>query len=173
MKLLGEIKHSTFFPDDTDLPLGQLKPRFAVRAIVANDAGNIALLYAAVHKRHKLPGGGIERDEGLQEALNRELLEEIGCQARITGELGMVVEYRDRWQQIQSSTCYRAKQYGPVHDPQFTEQERAEGFEVVWAKDIASAIQLLKSDKPHDYAGLFIQQRDLLFLQAAHAAETA
>jgi len=44
-----------------------------------------------------------------------------------------------------------------------------EGFEMIWAKDISEALHILKHDKPANYDGLFIQQRDSMLLESAKA----
>jgi hypothetical protein len=48
--------------------------------------------------------------------------------------------------------------------PDFTKEELSDGFKVVWLS-LNKAILKVKNDKPKDYEGGFIQQRDLKFLQ--------
>lgn len=168
MKLLREIKHTDLFTEATGKDARAFAHRQAARAIVSNTDGAIALLYVGKYKYHKLPGGGIENGEAIAEALEREIAEEIGCQATVTHELGKIVEYRDEWDQVQTSYCYLARQKGEQHTPDFTDDELANGFAVVWASDLTAAIALLEADHPEDYGGKFIVARDLTFLHAAH-----
>lgn len=167
MKLLREIKHSELFPGADHQTTETLSHRQAARAIVTNDVGEVALLYVGKYKYHKLPGGGIEDGEDIAQALERELLEEIGCHAEVTGEVGKIVEYRDAWNMMQTSYCYRAKQVGATIAPEFTDKELSEDFSIVWAKDLAEAMTLLGNDNPQDYGGRFIHARDHTFLTAA------
>lgn len=166
MKLLREIKHSELFPDSDQESPKTYSHRMAARAIMTNDAGEIALLYVGKHKYHKLPGGGIEEGENITQALERELLEETGCSAEVTGEVGEITEYRDAWDMMQTSYCYAAKQIGSAVAPDFTEKELSEDFRIVWAKNIHSALELLNNDDPQDYGGRFISMRDRTFLAA-------
>ena len=103
----------------------------------------------------------------LELALERELLEEIGCHADVTREIGEIIEFRDKWQMKQISHCYLANQAGKQQASQFTQSEIEEGFEVVWASNLSAAIKLLEQDQPQNYDGLFIQRRDITFLKAA------
>jgi 8-oxo-dGTP pyrophosphatase MutT (NUDIX family) len=167
MKLLCEIRHSELFPDTNQKTPEEFSHRRAARAIVTNDVGEVALLYVGKYKYHKLPGGGIEEGENITQALERELLEEIGCQAEVIGEVGEIIEYRDAWGMMQTSYCYLAKQIGIAVAPDFTEKELSEGFEIVWAKDMDAATILLNNDDPQDYGGRFISTRDRTFLAAA------
>jgi ADP-ribose pyrophosphatase YjhB (NUDIX family) len=167
MKTIGEIRHSQIVSGEQDKDASHFSHRRAARAILASPAGAIALLYVGSRKCHKLPGGGIEGDENSAEALARELLEETGCQATITREVGQIVEYRDEWDQKQTSECFLATQNGEIGQPQFTEQEQSDGFMLIWTANVDLAITLLESDSPQDYAGKFIRQRDLMFLSAA------
>ncbi len=167
MKLLREIKHRELFPDSDQKTPDAFGHRRAARAIVTNDVGEVALLYVGKYKYHKLPGGGIEDGEDITQALERELLEEIGCQAEVTGEIGEIIEYRDAWGMMQTSYCYLARQIGAAVAPDFTDKELSEGFEIVWAKNMDVAIALLDNDDPQDYGGRFITMRDRTFLAAA------
>lgn len=167
MKLLREIKHSELFPDLDQHTSEATSHRRAARAIVTNDTGEVALLYVGKYKYHKLPGDGIEDGEDIAQALERELLEEIGCHAEVTAEVGEIIEHRDAWNMLQTSYCYLAKQIGAAVAPDFTEKELSEGFRIVWAKDLATAIALLDNDDPQDYGGRFISMRDHAFLLTA------
>ena len=169
MKTLREIRHSEIVIDSTNKDSINFRERHAARAIVLDNDGRIALLYVGQYHYHKLPGGGVEEGEDIEQALKRELLEEIGCHVEITGELGEIFEYRDEWDQKQTSYCYLAKQVGEAVKPDFTEKELREGFTIVWAKNIADAISLLGQDTPEEYGGKFIHERDLTFLKAARS----
>lgn len=166
MKTLREIRHSEIVPHAIDKNHGNFRERHAVRAIVSDNDGRVTLLHVGQYHYHKLPGGGVEEGEDIEQALERELLEEIGCRVEITGKLGEIIEYRDEWNQKQTSYCYLAKQVGEASPPDFTEKELSEGFAVVWAKNIAEAIRLLEQDAPEEYGGKFIRERDITFLRA-------
>jgi 8-oxo-dGTP diphosphatase len=119
--------------------------RRAARAVVSDENGAIALLHVSRHSYYKLPGGGIDGDETPLQALDREMLEEIGCRVTVTGEIGTVVEQRYVNNMTQTSYCFRAKVVGEKGQPDFTEKELAGGFEIVWAENINKAIELLES----------------------------
>lgn len=167
MKHLLTIHESDIYPEKENLNSEGFKIRNAARAVVMNDKGEVALLKANTYSYHKLPGGGVEQGEDMELALQRELEEEIGCKADITSEVGEIIEYRDKWKMKQISHCYLAKQIGKQQPSAFTQSEIDEGFEVVWANDIETAIQLLGQDKPENYDGLFIQRRDTQLLKTA------
>jgi 8-oxo-dGTP diphosphatase len=167
MQPLLTIYESDIFPEKENIVSESFKIRRAARAVVLNSADKVALLKANTHSYHKLPGGGVEAGEDMKLALQRELLEEIGCRADITANVGKVIEYRDKWRMKQTSYCYLAKQTGRSQSPNFTQSEIDEGFEIVWADNIDAAIGLLESDQPQNYDGLFIQRRDIRLLKAA------
>jgi 8-oxo-dGTP diphosphatase len=167
MKHLLTVHESDIYPEKENLSSEGFKIRNAARAIVLNDKGEVALLKANTYSYHKLPGGGVEWGEDMELALQRELLEEIGCRADITSEVGEIIEYRDKWKMKQVSHCYLAEKVGEQQTPTFTQSEIDEGFEVIWANDVETAIKLLEKDKPENYDGLFIQRRDTQLLKAA------
>lgn len=139
--------------------------RTAVRAIVLDKDGYIALLHASKNTYYKLPGGGVEKGEDFEEALRRECREEIGCEIEITGELGLIVEYRKEGALKQTSYCYRAKVIGEKGHPDLTQDEIDEGFEIAWLPP-EEAIQKLISSQPQRYGGDYMVARDLAFLRA-------
>lgn len=171
MKTLREIRHSEIVPGGANKDSVNFRERHAARAIVSDNDGRIALLHVGQHHYHKLPGGGIEEGEDIEQALERELLEEIGCRVETTGELGEIIEHRDEWNQKQTSYCYLAKQIGETSPPDFTEKELGEGFAIVWAKNVTDAISLLEQDTPEEYGGKFIRERDLTFLKTARKVQ--
>lgn len=143
--------------------LSALRERKAARAIVYDKKGGIGFIETK-NGFHKLPGGGIERGENKLDALKRELLEELGCRVKITGEVGYVVEYRKRYRLKQTSYCYLAKVVGRKGSPSFTAKEIRNRFRVLWVS-IDKALALLRTDKPLTYEGKFIIVRDKSFLE--------
>lgn len=144
--------------------------RPSVRAVFFDSQGSIALMYSVKFSYYKLPGGGVDEGESLEVALTRELLEETGCESENLVQLGEVIEYRDFARMVQQSVCYtaHAKNHGT---PTPTDEEIAEEFEVVWAKDIDDAIKLVNSAEPesNDLQIKFMVKRDAAILAAAKA----
>jgi 8-oxo-dGTP pyrophosphatase MutT (NUDIX family) len=163
MRLLKIIKEIDAYPDVKSKEPKEWKLRSAARAVVFDGDGKIALLHVAGHNYYKLPGGGIEPGETVEQALERECLEEIGCKIMIGEEIGAIVEYRNKFEIKQESVCFVAKLVGLKGDPEFTEDETNEGFRLIWVK-IEEAKNLIKNSKPDSYDGPFIIIRDLTFL---------
>ena len=140
--------------------------RKASRAVVINDRDEIALLFVTKGNYHKLPGGGIKSNETIYDALKREVEEEVGTLIEDIKELGITIEYRNNDGLLQLSYGYLAKATGELKDPMYTINEINDGFVLRWVP-IQIAIEILKQDMPANYAGKFIQQRDLEFLLKA------
>ncbi len=68
--------------------------RHTARAVLVDNDNKIPLLYVGKYDYHKLPGGWVEKDENIEEALRRECLEEVWCEIEIWKYLWEVVEYR-------------------------------------------------------------------------------
>lgn len=167
MKLLMTIRNQDFLPDAPTVDTDTFQKREAVRAVLINDVGNVILLSGTKHGYHKLPGGGIDENESMEVALARELMEEVGCKAEIIAELGMIVEYRDPMNLIQTSYCYLARQIGDQVESALEADEIEEGLQEARAGNIDEAIELLKNDNPDNLEGKFMQRRDLHFLITA------
>lgn len=60
-------------------------------AIIQNKSNAIALV--KTQQGFLLPGGGVEHDEDVENALRREIMEEIGYQSRILEEICTAVQY--------------------------------------------------------------------------------
>lgn len=165
MKLIKEIQEQDVNSDAPTVDDRSFRTREAARAIVFDADGKVALLYVGKHNYHKLPGGGIDSGEDIHTALARELMEEIGCSASVTGEVGEIIEHRNQFELIQKSYCFTATVSSKNGQPDFTEKEIDEGFSIVWADNLVSAIELLENDTPKNYEGEFIRIRDLAFLR--------
>lgn len=139
--------------------------RRTVRAVLMDDDGLTPLIFVTKYNFHTLPGGRLEKDEADNQALMREIKEETGCEMKIIRLIGRVVEYRALQKAKRISDCYLGEitQKGTSD---FTQGEISEGSQLVW-KDINEAIQTIEMDEPNIYKGLFIQQRDLVFLKEA------
>jgi 8-oxo-dGTP diphosphatase len=149
----------------------QYKTREAARAIVSDREGKIAMLHATVDHYYKLPGGGVEAGEDFLTALHREGKEEIGCEIEVTGEVGIIVEYRKKFTLKQTSYCYLANLVGEKGIPELTQSEIDEGFETVWITP-EEALKELRESKPMQYEGQFMLSRDIAFLEASKNSPT-
>ncbi len=169
MKNLLTIKEQDILPNSPIVDTSAFRKRGAARAVLLDVNGQVYLLNVSKHSYHKLPGGGIDEGEDIKQAMERELMEEVGCKAEIVAELGTVVEYRnyDDGGLEQTSYCYLARQSGEQVASALEEGELAEGMFEVKAKSIDDAIALLTQDKPDNLEGQFIQKRDIAFLRAA------
>ncbi len=164
MKLLKELTDKKFTGKGVKL-------REASRAVLIDDNGLVPILHVSKFKYHKLPGGGIDDGENKKQALIREVLEEVGSTISIDAEIGKIIEYRSKdnfnWgsEQKQISYCYLGKIL-TKGEPHFEEFELLEEFELVWMT-LNEAIKTLQNDKPTNFEGTFIVDRDLTFLKAA------
>lgn len=141
--------------------------REAGRAVVIDKDGMIALLHVTKESYYKLPGGGIEEMENKMVALVRECKEEIGCDVEVVGEIGIIVEYRKIFNLKQTSYCYLAKVKGEKGKPDFTDDEKENGFEQVWLP-YDEALKVLSESKAINIEGsAYIVPRDTVFLQEA------
>ena len=83
------------------------------------------------------------------------------------GEVGLIVEYRKKYELRQTSYCYIAKVVGEKGKSELTSFEVEEGFETVWLS-IQDAIIKLKESKPIVYEGPYMVARDLAFLEETY-----
>ncbi|MES2224043.1 MAG: NUDIX domain-containing protein [Patescibacteria group bacterium] len=131
MKPLISLRDEDIFPKDYIHKLGndwQPGERIAVRCIVLDDQDNIALCGT---KYKLLPGGGVDEDESLEQAVIRECLEEIGCNVEIIKTIGITEEYRDVIKRHQITHCFVARLVGEKGTPQTT-QDDEQDMKVYW-----------------------------------------
>lgn len=169
MRHLLHITDETLHIDGVSMACN-INKREAARAVVFNKDGKVALLYSGKDGYHKLPGGGIEEGERWQDAVAREAMEEIGCSVKLRngGEIGIINEVRKKFGLEQTSYCAIADVISDdAESVQMTEEEQSIGLEPAGWFSMDEAINLVKNDSPREYTGLFIQKRDLAFLEEA------
>lgn len=165
MELLKIIKEEDVYRGIKPMQPTKWTNRKAARAVVFDKDNNVGILHASKNNYYKLPGGGIEGSETIEEALERECLEEIGCKVIKKGEVGRIIEYRNKIGVKQESYCYIAEVDGEKGNANLEQDEIDEGFRTLWV-DIYKAIELVKNSKPSldVYNGPFMVARDLIFL---------
>ena len=96
----------------------------------------------------------------------------MGCTIQVRGEIGKIIEYRSKsnfnWESDlkQISYCYLGEIISKGEPPKFTESELIEEFELMWMP-LEKAIKIMENDKPTNFEGGFIRDRDLTFLKTA------
>lgn len=167
MELLKEITEKDLgISQETISETIKYKLRRAARAVVLDDDNKVAIVWSGYTNHHKIPGGKIETGEDVIEGLKREIKEETGCQAETISEVGLIIEYKNQFEELHLSYCYLLKVLGEKGEPQFTAEEKERGFALKWVS-LDEAIKLFENDKPEGYWGKFMWQRDFDFLLKA------
>ncbi|MCA9355024.1 NUDIX domain-containing protein [Candidatus Kaiserbacteria bacterium] len=164
MKILAEISEKSLgLTGDCERLGSDYELRKSARVILLNKKGEMAVQYLSNYGFHKLPGGGVDAGETIEEALKREALEEVGCDCEIVREVGMTIEYRNKYQLLHISYCFVANMVGEVGQTKLEEGEIEEGQETLWMPP-AIAFEKMKKDKPGKFEGHFILERETSFL---------
>ncbi len=140
-------------------------PRYTVRAILKNDRGLYAVMYAGKFHLYSLPGGGIEDGETKTEALEREIMEETGCSCDEMEELGYVYENRAHCDYTQYSYYYIVTTKGAPQAASLTETGKENRTKLQW-HTLERAMELIRQFQPRTSQQVFLQARDLAALDA-------
>lgn len=166
MKLIRIITEQDFGRKVNPDVWNDFKERQAARAIIFDTEGRIALMHVSNLNYYKLPGGGVDEGESVEEALRRELAEEAGAQhIEILDEIGEVDEMREQMKMKSTHYCYLVKLIGDLEAPSQTKKEIADGYKIMWAKNLEQAIHLVESGQPPAYGPCFERLRELTFLE--------
>lgn len=106
--------------------------RIAARGIIFNYENKIAIINKTNKNEYKLPGGGIEENEDIEDAFKREVLEETGCEIEIINNLGITEEYKSNMNSKQISYVFVAKVNKDTKSLNYTQKEIAEGSRLLW-----------------------------------------
>jgi len=137
----------------------EYKLRKAARGILIK-RGKIALLNVTTQNYHKLPGGGLEKDENIEDGFKREVKEETGWNCEIVDGDSITIEYRNKSKILQISYIFIAKTIGKSSEQQLDEGEIEEGHDLEWIP-IEKIEELISKENPTEYDDKFIHFRDL------------
>jgi ADP-ribose pyrophosphatase YjhB (NUDIX family) len=143
------------------------KLRHDARAVILRKDNKILIISSPKSKNyhHKLPGGGVEESENIEQALQREIKEEVGGKIEIVKEIGEIIQMREKYQLKQISHCFLTRLIGKLGKANLTEDEKKAGYTFEWYS-IEEAIQLF-CDSPEEEDAKLVQSRDYHFLMRA------
>ena len=159
-KLIGTLTDKQILGSDG---LSAKEPRRTSRAVLINELGQYAVMYAKKFNFHSLPGGGIDNGEDEFSALVREVFEETGCACDSVEPLGVVLE--NRYHADFTSLSY----YFVVHTKtdknvlHLTDAEIENGTILEWCS-FDEMYSLIKNIEHKTNQQKFLQARDLLAL---------
>jgi 8-oxo-dGTP pyrophosphatase MutT (NUDIX family) len=153
---------------DKDLGFKEKRTRFprsdAMRVILF-DKRKIAIIKVAKSHYYMLPGGGIRSRETHLRAIQREISEETGCTAEVSGELGAIKEYRSHTPSLRINHGNIAKVI-TIGKPHYEKGEIKLGYSLQWVTP-SKALDFIRKSNPTTYLGHFIVKRDARFLEEA------
>lgn len=145
MKSLAIFTQKDVFPKQKEKRSIIFEDRPTGKAIVFDHKNNIALIGNRVNSFYLLPGGGIDKNESIENGIVRECLEELGCHVELIDKIGIIEDYRTRDKKHCINYCYLARLIGKKGKVQLTEDEKKNGMHVIWIS-INKAVKILKKE---------------------------
>ena len=139
-------------------------PRITARAIVKNQDGLYAVMYADKFKLHSLPGGGVEDGEDVLTALRREVYEETGCVCDEIQKLGIVAENRASLDYTQSNYYFVVTTTHTPGKNHLTEAEQDSRTVVEW-HTFDEMVRLINEQEFDRVQGKYLKARDVAALR--------
>ena len=139
-------------------------PRLTARAIVKNQDGLYAVMYADKFKLHSLPGGGVEDGEDVLTALRREVYEETGCICDEIQELGIVAENRASLDYTQINYYFVVTTTHTPGENHLTEAEQDSRTVVEW-HTFDEMVRLINEQEFDRVQGKYLKARDVAALR--------
>ena len=164
MKILAELSDATLGLGEAEQLGTEYQLRKGARVILENENGEIALQHLQNYKFYKLPGGGVDAGETVEDALVREVQEEVGCTCVIIRPVGVVIEYRAKYKLLHISYCYTARVTSPIAEPAFEEAEIKAGQTNIWVTP-QEVLDLVKNGERTNYESHFNIPREMAFLE--------
>ena len=140
-----------------------------VRAVLLDENNYMALMYLPKYKYndnndlYMIPGGGVEANENLEKALEREMLEETGCRINIIEELGYIECPEDIW--AATTHYYLAKVAGEKGQLKLTEYETESKFILLW-HSLEKALDFISNQVANDNSK-YVKLRDTIVISEA------
>lgn len=136
--------------------------RLAVRALIL-DSSRTKILTQFLNSWNitTIPGGGVEEEETLEDAIIREVLEETGFSTRIITPLCEVEEFREHQLFHQINTFFVLEVDGIQDERKLSSKEQGYGISNEWLalEDAYTQIYTQDVDTKQRW---FVQQRDIL-----------
>lgn len=161
MKLICELNDKIILGQDG---WSNKTPRLTARAIVKNQDGLYAVMYADKFKLYSLPGGGVEDGEDVLTALHREVYEETGCVCDQVRELGIVAENRASLDYTQVNYYYVVTTTHAPGENHLTEAEQANRTVVQW-HTFDEMVRLIQEQEFDRVQGKYLKARDVAALK--------
>ena len=139
-------------------------PRITARAVVKNQDGLYAVMYADKFMLHSLPGGGVEDGEDMQIALRREVYEETGCVCDEIQELGIVAENRASLDYTQINYYFVVTTSHTPGENHLTEAEQDSRTVVEW-HTFDEMVRLINEQEFDRVQGKYLKARDVVALR--------
>jgi len=139
-------------------------PRLTARAIVKNKDGLYAVMYAERFRLYSLPGGGVEADETVLHALQREIYEETGCSCDSVRELGVVHENRASLDYTQINHYYVVETQSAPGEMHLTQAEKNNRTRVLWLP-LEEMMRVICDQAFERIQQKYLQARDVAALQ--------
>ena len=139
-------------------------PRITARAVVKNQDGLYAVMYADKFMLHSLPGGGVEDGEDVQIALRREVYEETGCVCDEIQELGIVAENRASLDYTQINYYFVVTTSHTPGENHLTEAEQDSRTVVEW-HTFDEMVRLINEQEFDRVQGKYLKARDVVALR--------
>ena len=161
MKLICELNDKIILGTDG---LSARAPRLTARAIVKNQDGLYAVMYAEKFRLYSLPGGGVEEGEDVLTALHREIYEETGCVCDEIQELGIVAENRASLDYTQINYYFAVTTAHAPGENCLTETEQANRTAVQW-HTFDEAVRLINEQNFDRVQQKYLKARDVAALR--------
>jgi|SRR5579872_253070 len=132
MNYIKTILDKDIFPLKETVEIKEWTLRKTVKIIIKNNEGKIALVTNPVHNCFLLPGGGIDGDEEVFAAADRESREEALCSIVNPEIFGVIEEYRARnGKRYETQGIFAHKGESIIEDLR-TDDEKKNGLTVIW-----------------------------------------
>lgn len=160
-KIIGELTDKNVLGTDG---LSNKEPRKTSRAILLNEDGKYAVMYAKKFNLYSLPGGGIDDGEDEVSALVREVFEETGCTCDSIKPLGVISENRYHADFTQLSYYFVVTTKTKHNILHLTASETENETSLNWCS-LDELFHLIKDIEHETNQRKFLQARDLMALE--------